>query len=676
MGAGPGFFGGLALLLGGLMTTGWAGNLDLATVPSASFIPATSGDDDSCFPFVSGDGRYILFGSTADNLAVVSGKLPFRSGHPIYRNVFRYDRLQGTNILVSVDVTGTTGGNGHSMPIAISTNGQYALFESEATNLVAGVSNPSGEVFLRDLAGQTTTVVSVGTNDTVGNGASTDSTMTPDGRYVAFSSLANNLVPGDTNGIADVFVRDTRSGSTVLVSVGAQATPLISAYQFNASHSGVSGSDLPEITPDGRFVAFLSTATNLVAGGTNPGEIYVRDLVNNTTYCVSTYVDHFFPNRASYSHRISADGQFVAFEAISVTSSKPGIIVRHNVQSGVDEVVSTNAALPGGYYQNVQSLDMTPDGRFIIFIGNTNGTSSSSILVWDAQVATTTTVCPGNKGAVCYSPRIDPSGRYVSFRTTATNVVTDAISAGSQHLYLSDLQAGTTQLVDVTTNGAGSAGEFVSSQSMDASGRYLVFDSTGGDLTTNDSNGSADVFVRDTVAGTTQLVSAHHPALSSQTSVPTSISCHYNISADGRYLAFAATGSGMAPGYTNRYRGVFVRDLVAGTNRLVSVSTNVIGDANGWSTDPIISGNGRYVAYASWANNLVNNDTNIGLNVYLSDLQTGATTLVSVGTTNYFHDNYVFQYARPPSTSTADTYVLRRDVGAGLSAGYNDWRDV
>jgi hypothetical protein len=334
------------------------------------------------------------------------------------------------------------------------------------------------------------------------------------------------------------------------------------------------------------------------------------------------------------------------------------------VQSGVDEVVSTNAALPGDFYQNVQSLDMTPDGRFITFVGNTNATSSSSIVVWDAQTATTTTVCPGNKGAVCDSPRIDPTGRYVSFRTTATNVVANSVSPSSKHLYLSDLQAGTTQLVDVTTNGTGSAGEFISNQGMDTAGRYVVFDSTGSDLTSNDSNESADVFVRDTVAGTTVLVSAHHPVLASQTSVPTGISSHYNISADGRYLVFAGEGSGLAPGYTNRYRGIFVRDLVAGTNRLVSVSTNGIGDANGWSTDPIISGNGRYVVFASWANNLVNKDTNAGADVFLSDLQTGTTELVSVDTTNYWGYYYTPNFV-PYAISFDGRYIVFTDATEG-----------
>jgi Tol biopolymer transport system component len=624
------FCGVLACILGASVTLGWAADLQLASAPSSSFIPPTTGDNDSCFPIISRDGRYVLFGSTAENLAVRPGNLPYRSQYPIERNVFLFDRIQGTLTLVSIDVTGTTGGSGHSTPTGISTNDQFVLFESQATNLVAGGSNPAGDVFRRDLLAQITTLVSASTNSGPANGASTDSTMTPDGRYVAFSSLASNLVPGDTNGISDVFVRDTQLGSTVLVSVGAQATPLIAKYHFNNAYSGASGSDLPEITPDGRFVAFLSTATNLVAGGTNPGEIYVRDLANNLTYCVSTNADQYFTNLACFSHRISADGQFVAFEAISVTSAKPGLFLRHNLQTGAEDFVSTNAALPGDYYQNVQSLDMTPDGRFIAFVSNTNSGSSSSIMVWDAQTATTTTVCQGAAGAVCDSPQIDPTGRYVSFRSTAANVVTNAVSPGSQHLYLCDLQAGTTQLVDIATNGAGSAGLFVSSQSMDATARYVAFDATGADLVTNDSNGAADVFVRDTIAGATQLVSAHHPLLASQTSVPAGFSSRYNISADGRYLAFAGNGSGLAPAYTNRFRGIFVRDLMAQTNLLVSVSTNGIGDANGWSTDPMISGNGRFVAFTSWAANLVKNDTNRGSCVFVRDLQTGTTSLVSV----------------------------------------------
>jgi Tol biopolymer transport system component len=203
--------------------------------------------------------------------------------------------------MISVDFTGTTGGSDHSMPVGISTHGQFVLFESLATNLVVGDANPAGDVFMRDLAGQITIPVSASTNFGCGNGASRDSTMTPDGRYVAFSSLASNLVPGDTNGISDVFVRDMRNGTTLLASVGAQATPLNAVYRFNGSYIGVSSSDLPEITPDGRFVAFLSTATNLVAGGTNPGEMYVRDLLNNLTYCVSTNADQYFTNLACFS---------------------------------------------------------------------------------------------------------------------------------------------------------------------------------------------------------------------------------------------------------------------------------------------------------------------------------------------------------------------------------------
>src|SRR4051812_1548411 len=150
------------------------------------------------------------------------------------------------------------------------------LFESEATDLVPGDTNGLRDIFMRNVLNGTTSLVSVGTNGSSANGSSRDAVMTPDGRYVAFVSAASNLVENDTNGIPDIFVRDLQTGTTVIASTG-------------ATRLGTSArsSEAPEITPDGRFVAFYSTATNLVPGATN-GEVYVRDLITGTTIWAST----------------------------------------------------------------------------------------------------------------------------------------------------------------------------------------------------------------------------------------------------------------------------------------------------------------------------------------------------------------------------------------------------
>src|SRR6266567_2466875 len=194
----------------------------LSTFDAASNPPA-GGCGDSWAPVVSPDGRYVLFASTANNLVVASNNTVMPVSSPTALNVFLRDRINGTTALVSVNMTGTAGGNGNSIPVQISTNGHFALFESSASNLVMGDTNNASDIFLRDLVNGATALVSVDTNGFAGNGVSRSATMTPDARYIAFVSSANNLVPGDTNLIDDVFVRDLQGNTTMLVSIGATA---------------------------------------------------------------------------------------------------------------------------------------------------------------------------------------------------------------------------------------------------------------------------------------------------------------------------------------------------------------------------------------------------------------------------------------------------------------------
>ena len=173
--------------------------------------PPAGGGGDSWTPIISPDGRYVLFASTANNFVMVTNDTPIPARFPAPLNVFLRDRTNGTTTLVSVNLSGTAGGNGDSLPMGLSTNGQYAVFESVASDLIAGDTNNATDVFVRDLASGTTLLVSISTNGQVGNAASRSPTMTPDGRYVAFVSAANNLVATDNNGIPDVFVRDLQA---------------------------------------------------------------------------------------------------------------------------------------------------------------------------------------------------------------------------------------------------------------------------------------------------------------------------------------------------------------------------------------------------------------------------------------------------------------------------------
>src|SRR5438093_563130 len=303
-------------------------------------------------------------------------------------DVFLRNRTNNTTTLVSVNLTGAGGGNGHSVSPVISTDGRYVAFESEASNLVANDTNGVSDVFVRDLQSGTTTLLSVNSSGTgAGNGASTSPLISADGRYVAFVSAASDLVANDTNAALDVFVRDLQAGTIALASVRADGTT-----------GGNGDSDSPALTPDGRWLAFSSKATNLVVGVTNnQGEVYVRDLASGTTTWASTNSAAVMrtitnaPNRSitSFNPVISADGKFAAFKSFGAAS----LLLRHNLQTGTTDLLSTNAIGDASSGSDSSGPDMTPDGRFIVFSETSEPSGAySAVYLWDAQSGTKTLV--------------------------------------------------------------------------------------------------------------------------------------------------------------------------------------------------------------------------------------------------------------------------------------------
>ena len=189
-----------------------ANPLNQISVQSPAFVAAAGGNGDSGPAVISPDGRYVLFSSAANNLALTTNGNPIPVPVPAHSNVYLRDRASGTTTLLSVNLAGTGGGDGDSFADGISSNGLYALFESNAANLTGGIDSNVTQVFVRDLVHGTNLLVSGSTNGGLGNDSSSGATMTPDGRYVAFVSAASNLVAGDTNGIPDIFVRDLTFG--------------------------------------------------------------------------------------------------------------------------------------------------------------------------------------------------------------------------------------------------------------------------------------------------------------------------------------------------------------------------------------------------------------------------------------------------------------------------------
>jgi Tol biopolymer transport system component len=214
---------------------------------------------------------------------------------------------QGMTERMSVGPNGVEGNAWSGYPV-LSANGQSVAFRSDASNLVPGDTNGRQDVFVRDRRTGTTERVSLGPNGRQGNADSLRAALSANGRFVAFVSYASNLVPGDTNGTYDVFVHDRRTGTTERVSLGPNG------------RQGNGNSDNPSLSSDGQFVAFYSYASNLVPGDTNgERDVFVRDRQTGTTERVNLGPNGVQGNDFSGSYgaipALSANGRFVAFDS-------------------------------------------------------------------------------------------------------------------------------------------------------------------------------------------------------------------------------------------------------------------------------------------------------------------------------------------------------------------------
>jgi hypothetical protein len=638
----------------------------LLSVPDAGQVAPDSGSGDSVSPIISADGRYVLFASTANNLVVIGTNTPIPAVAPSPLNVYLRDRVASTTTLVSVNLSGAGGGNDNSWPIALSTNNQFILFESRASNLVPNDTNNATDIFVRNLVITQTVLVSAKSNGVPGNRDSSGSAMTADGHFVAFLSSAFDLVASDNNGIADVFVRDLQTGGTTLVSVGAKSVSGFVQPSLVA----------PEISDDGRYVLFTSPGTNLVAGVQTTNELYLRDLVAGTTVWASSAATQavwnvFHNSRSvSFNYIMSRDGRYVAYESYAPSANlTTGLILRYDNQTALTDVISTNAlVLPLG---NIRSLDMTADGRIVAFIGSTNGppANNSSIFVWDS-LSGNTTLASGDLGgqipsnSICAWPVLDSSGQYVAFLSAGSGLVTNTLS-GDFHLYRRDLQMASTVLLDSDTNNSGSLLNTAPVPSLSGDGQFVAFESSEAKLVPRDPNRSLDVFVRNIGSNSTELISIRASALPSYSpNGPNTLSL-FSVSSDGRFIAFSSDADNVVANDTNGSRDAIVRDLLLGTNLLVSANTNNL-PANNFSTGPVISGDGRFVAFTSTANDLVPGDSNKALDVFVRDMQTGLTTLISVKTNSSGpgnKDSYL------PFISTNGRFVVFRSTATDLAPG-------
>jgi len=313
------------------------------------------------YPHLSGDGRYVAFESTADNL------VPGDTNQS--RDVFVRDLVAGTIERVSIDSSGLESA-GNSFKPRISDDGRWVVFESVSSHLVPGDENGWTDVFVRDRQAGTTVRASVNSSGREGNHVSMHPRISADGRYVLFASKADNLVSDDTNFTWDVFLRDLQTGQTTRVSVGS------GGVEGNRQSYGSSISD------DGRYVAFDSYATNLVPGDSNDQEdCFVHDRLTAATTRVSVDSAGGQARTDSRAPELSADGRLVVFQSeakdlVPVPSGKSWAVYLHDRETGVTTLESVSSSGVTGQ-RDSRDASMSADGRYLTFM------SSGNVLVPD-----------------------------------------------------------------------------------------------------------------------------------------------------------------------------------------------------------------------------------------------------------------------------------------------------
>jgi Tol biopolymer transport system component len=433
----------------------------------------------------------------------------------------------------------------------------------------------------------TTERASVDGDGNQANGASGALAISADGRYVAFESWASNLVPGDTNycpqwgqpSCSDIFVRDRQTGATTRVSVDSAG----------AEGNGLSWLSAA-ISADGRYVAFESFASNLVAEDTNgSSDIFVHDRQTGLTERVSVDSADNQASGNSYSPAISADGRYVAFESWAgnlVVGDTNGVVdvFVHDRQTGATQLVSVDTA-------GIQG----------------NGTS--------------------------YEPAISADGRYIAFWSRASNLVPQDTNTAID-VFVHDRQTGATERVSVDSAGnqGNSDSGFFYGVAISADGRVVGFGSVASNLVPGDTNNFCDLngdtvggdncfdlFVHDRQTGVTERVSVDSAGNQGNSGIRGTYTMHISVTADGRYAAFDFYAANLVPGDTNGTWDVFVRDRQMGITTRVSLDSAGV-QGNDGSGGAAISADGRYVAFSSAASNLVAEDANGASDVFVHDL--------------------------------------------------------
>jgi Tol biopolymer transport system component len=517
-------------------------------------------------------------------------------------------------------------------------------------------------------------LVSAGADGSLGNHGSYAGEMTADGRYVVFQSSASNFGPTDTNGLSDIYLRDLQADTNALIS-----------QSVSGVGAGTDISEFPEISDDGKWVAFMSYATNLVQNDTN----FLRDVFawnsdDNTVRLVSKGVNGGAVNAETTDFSLSSNGRFVLFTASGTNLVVPNRtggsdVYLHDLQNGTTRWVNAPVTNLSGFTSNsASSAVLSADARFVFLLASpaapnrpafvridlnddtvlpvmTNLTAAptafsasvsddgqfaafgngTNIWYWRASTgiatrADVTTAGIGGDG-VSEAPVISRDGSKIAFMSTSSELVV-GVGNGEPQVYVRDMTTGETKLVTHSPTGAATFDSAIASYEFSPDGSTLIFDSGSDELVAFDNNEEYDIFSWNFATGAISLVSNSRAASPSLTADGASSVSRNSISADGRFVAFRSLAP-LTEKDTNTLYDAYVYDWQLNTNILVSAGLDGFSTTNSFGAFPMISADGRFVAFESNARGLAGpEDNRVGTSVYIRDLQTGV--LVNASGTN------------------------------------------
>lgn len=593
------------------------------------------------------DGRFVLFASSAANVVAGVGDANGRN------DVFLLDRQTGSTVLVSRSASSTRTGNRESTPVALSADGRFVLFQSQATDLVAGVVdlNEAEDVYLYDRITNRNRLLShaAGNPGVTGNGRTVAVAMTPDASRVLWQSLASDLVAGsvDGNAATDVHVYNSASDTTTLVSVRLQAP----------GQTANGPSYAAAISDDGRIVLYGSAATDLVGNVLDQNDVddvFRFDLETETASMLSS-VDSF-PIRRSANGRstavaLSADGRHAllhsrasnlgatdnnAVEDVYVHDRATGLLTAISLAAG-SSTTGDGASL---------AVALSADGRHVLFqsrapnliAGVVDTNFVDDAYLHDLATATTTLVSRrsglplGTPNAASQPVSISADGQRVLYGSQAGDIVGSG-PLDYSHVYVFDAQSAQTTRISHRhdSNEAGANGWSVP-RMLSANGQTVLFASRATDLrqSIDDRNQANDAYLSDRGGRNTELIS--------RTGAATRIAADQAtvgglLSSDGAVAVITTAATDLAAGHIdgNQQWDVYLRARGAATATLVSRSQDGQTPANGMAGAVDVSADGRFVLYHSTATNVVAGvvDDNGGDDVFLYDHLSGSSVLVS-----------------------------------------------